>query len=116
MITPSYCQLMARYGRWMNERMFAACVSIPDEDRRLDRGAHFGSLHRSLNHILWGDRTWLGRFVQKPFGEPPYGADMLKDFEALRVARHAADEDIAAWASTVTPAWLESTLEYRRAA
>jgi hypothetical protein len=27
-ITPAYCQLLARYGRWMNERLFAALATL----------------------------------------------------------------------------------------
>jgi uncharacterized damage-inducible protein DinB len=30
---------------------------------RLPRGAFFGSIHATLNHLLWGDTMWLGRFA-----------------------------------------------------
>ena len=39
MITPEYCQLMARYNRWMNERLYALLAPIPDDERKRDRGA-----------------------------------------------------------------------------
>jgi uncharacterized damage-inducible protein DinB len=60
-IDVEYCRLLARYNRWMNERMYAALVAMPDAERKRDRGAFFGSIHRTLNHILWGDRVWLRR-------------------------------------------------------
>jgi hypothetical protein len=56
MITPEYCQLMARYNRWMNERLYATCSAMQDVERKRDRGAFFGSIHGTLNHLLWGDR------------------------------------------------------------
>ena len=66
MIAPEYCQLMARYNRWMNERLYALLAELSDAERKRDRGAFFGSMHGTLNHLLWGDRTWLGRFIDEP--------------------------------------------------
>ena len=77
MITPEYCQLMARYNRWMNERLYALLAPIPDDERKRDRGAFFGSMHGTLNHLLWGDRMWLGRFIDEPCTAAAFGADMF---------------------------------------
>jgi uncharacterized damage-inducible protein DinB len=60
-ISVAYCQLQARYNRWMNERIFALAGELIDDERKRECGAFFGSLHRTLNHILWGDRMWLGK-------------------------------------------------------
>ena len=113
MIDVEYCRLLARYNRWMNERMYAALASMPEAERKRDRGAFFGSIHRSLDHILWGDRVWLGRFVGAPHGVPAYGADAHDDFAELAREREDADRDILAWAGGLNDAWLASTLEYR---
>jgi len=66
MISSEYCQLMARYNRWMNERLYTVLSEITDDERKRDRGAFFGSMHGTLNHLLWGDRMWLGRFIDEP--------------------------------------------------
>ena len=113
MISAEYCQLMARYNAWMNERLYAACAGIPSEDRTLDRGAFFGSIHATLNHLLWGDRMWLGRFVGPPCEHPGFGTDMFESFDALRRERQETDSAMQQWAGDVTSGWLESTLEYR---
>ena len=115
MISVEYCRLLARHNRWMNERMFAAASAMPDEERKRDRGAFFGSLHRTLSHILWADRMWLGRFVNEPLTLPAYGADMHPEFADLAREREVADMKILDWAGKLTPAWLEGTLSYRRA-
>ena len=60
MIAPQYCQLMARYNRWMNERPYALLSELTDEERKRPRGAFFGSMfnHRThhrgqLTTLLW---------------------------------------------------------------
>ena len=116
MISVEYCQLLARYNRWMNERLYAAAALLSDEERKRDRGAFFGSIHRTLNHILWGDRTWLERFTGKPGTVAPYGTDMYSEFAELARERERTDTDILAWAGAMAPDWLATTLEYRGSA
>ena len=116
MISVEYCQLLARYNRWMNERMFAAASEMTDEERKRDRGAFFRSLHRTLNHILWGDRMWLGRFIEEPCTAAAYGADMFDDFGELARERDITDTRILDWAGKLSPQWLASTLVYTRSA
>jgi len=52
-----YARVMAAYNQWMNRKLYALCESIPDDARKRDMGAFFGSVHGTLNHVLWGDRT-----------------------------------------------------------
>ena len=112
MITPDYCRLLSRYNRWMNERLYALLRELPDTERKHDRGAFFGSMHGTLNHILWGDRTWLGRFIDEPCTVPPYGVDMFDDFAELQRERDGTDRKMLQWAGQVTPEWLAGTLVY----
>jgi uncharacterized damage-inducible protein DinB len=115
MIDPAYCQLLARYNRWMNERLYATAGALTDRERTLDRGAFFGSIHRTLAHILWGDRTWLGRFTGHAHGVAAFGADAHPEWASLAAERERADRDILAWAGALDAGWLASTLEYRAA-
>jgi uncharacterized damage-inducible protein DinB len=114
-ISVEYCQLLARYNRWMNERMYAAAATLDDGERKRDRGAFFGSIHRTLNHILWGDRTWIGRFTGAPGAGPAFGADAFGDFAELTHERDSTDTRILDWAGRLSPAWLAGPLEYRAA-
>lgn len=104
---------MARYNRWMNEKIYAAGERLSDEDRKADRGAFFKSIHSTLNHLLWADQTWLGRFTQgtsleKIYPKASVGVDLYSDWEELKAARMAMDKDIEAWAASVKPAWLQN--------
>jgi uncharacterized damage-inducible protein DinB len=114
-ITPEYCQLLARYGHWMNERMFAALAAMPDAERKLDRRAFFGSIHRTLNHLVWADSTWLARFTGGRYEVRAFGTDLFDDFDTLARERVRADARVLEWAGNLDTKWLEATLEYRAA-
>ncbi len=113
MIAPEYCRTMARYNQWINDRLYAVCAELPDAERRRDRGAFFGSMHRTLNHLLWGDRAWLGRLTAQPYAATAFGADLIDDFATLRAERAITDGALLEWAGTVTAAQLASPLTYR---
>ena len=112
MITPAYCALMARYNAWVNVRIYAAVAALDDSERKRDRGAFFGSMHETLNHLLWADRTWLGRFTREPFEVPDFGRGMHEHFDELRAARTSADAAMLAWAERVPQPWLDGALRY----
>ena len=95
--------------------MYATLAAMDDGERKRDRGAFFGSIHRTLNHLVWADSIWLARFRAAPYDERAYGTDLYADFAELAAARDEADTAVLHWAGQVTPAWLDSTLEYRGA-
>ena len=108
MITPAYVRTMAAYNAEMNRRLYGASTRLSDAERRQPRGAFWGSIHGTLNHLLWGDRQWMSRFDNWP--KPEVGAKgsarMIEDFGELRAARVTADADLSAWAERVDAAWL----------
>lgn len=108
---PDSFGLMARYNRWMNDRLYAVCRDIPDIDRRRDMGAFFGSVHATLDHIHHVDTVWLGRFTAQPENDATARARPA-DFAALQRARRLLDYRIVAWANTLQPDWLQRDLAY----
>lgn len=114
MITPDWVRLMAAYNAEMNRRLYAAADTLRDDQRRADRGAFFGSIHGTLCHLLWGDRSWMHRFAGWP--KPPGGIResprLVEDWAALKAARAEADAAIAAWAASLDPAWLAGRLAW----
>ena len=114
MITPDYVRTMAAYNAEMNRRVYDAAARLSDEERRRERGAFWGSIHGTLNHILWGDTTWMTRFdgwEKLPHAIKQSGA-LHEDFFALQSARAEADRRISDWAGRVTPDWLGGTLAW----
>ena len=114
MITPAYLRTMAAYNSEMNRRLYAAAERLPDAERRRPRGAFWGSIHGSLNHLLWGDQQWMSRFDgwPKPSLAIKQSGELFDDFAALRVAREDADARIAHWADRVDELWLDEDLTW----
>lgn len=92
---------MARYNRWMNQRLYEVCADIPDTKRKRDRRAFFKSIHGTLNHLLLGDRLWLGRFLDRPFQVEALDQELYADFTELRRQREHTDSEILAFTGTL---------------
>lgn len=111
-MTPLSARTMAQYNRWMNERLYDLCDRLTDQERKRDVGAFFGSIHGTLNHLLLGDKIWLGRFLGEPFAVTSLAHELHSDFEQLRSERSRTDEKIVDWAGSLTSADLAGGLSY----
>jgi uncharacterized damage-inducible protein DinB len=115
---------LARYNRWINRKLFAAALSLSDEERKLDRGAFFRSIHLTLNHLLLTDRVWMLRFTRDverytsrtaalvPIVVTSMAQELYEDFDQLHRERERTDEDILEWTYALDEAALDRTLEY----
>lgn len=117
MMSAEYVRTMARYNQWMNQKVYAACDRLTDDERKADRGAFFKSIHSTLNHLLWADMTWLGRFtkdtpLEKTYPKVPIGTDLYSAWDELRAARAAIDTEIIAWAATADATWLATDFSW----
>ena len=113
MLTPAYAQTMARYNTWQNRNIFGVAAQLGDADRKAHRGAFFGSIHATLNHILWADQMWLWRFavVERPIAKTiTDGLAQFENWADLSAARVAFDARIEAWAASLTDSDLSGDL------
>ncbi len=112
MVDPDFVRTMARYNAWQNESLMAAASGLGDEDRRLDRGAFFKSIHGTFNHLLWADEIWLSRLTgsEKPPISGRDSAIYIDDWTQFRARRRERDAAIIAWAEAVEADWLRGTL------
>ncbi len=114
MIDVEYIKFMARYTCWQNDSLVTAASALSDDDRRMDRGAFFGSIFETFNHILWADEAWLSRLADHPVPKAPGipGSRVYKDgWDDFVAARANMDAFILDWSGRVTPADLVG--EYR---
>lgn len=113
MITPGYCQTMARYNAWQNQALFQAAATLDPAARQADRGAFFGSIEATLSHLMWADLVWMARLEG---GDGPGGSiaqsTAMFDWPALMAERPRLDARIAAWAWSVGPDDLASDIEW----
>lgn len=112
MLNQAYCQTMAAYNQWINQKIYAICEGLPEDLRTRDMGAFFKSIHGTLNHLLYGDLVWLHRFTQQPLDGLTLGEDLYSDFAVLQRQRAKTDQVLIAWADAVTEGWLEQPFEY----
>jgi uncharacterized damage-inducible protein DinB len=117
-------RLLARYNAWMNARLYDGAAKLSPAALAQERGAFFGSLLGTLNHLVVGDTIWLQRFATHPSAsralEPmreiprPTSLDevVFTDLATLRGRREQLDSVISRWAAELTEADLDHVLEY----
>ena len=113
----SYFQMFARYNAWANMALYEAAASLTDAEYRADRGAFFGSVHGTLNHLLTTDRVWFQRFTgSTATGPVPDRLDaiLFDAFAVLRRARVAEDARIIAYLDGLDEAGYQGSIRYRR--
>ena len=96
MITPEYARTMAVYNRWQNENLYGTADALSDEVRKQQRGAFFGSIHGTLNHLVWGDQIWMSRFASTPRPNAdgiPNSTTMYERWDDLKRERKAKKSD-----------------------
>lgn len=108
----NYARLMARYNRWMNEKLYEICAGFSDEERKRDLKSPFKSVHGTMNHLFMTDRVWLGRFTSTPFAAKSLDQELYSDFDELRRERQKTDSEIEAWAATLTESSFDGTLHF----
>lgn len=108
----SYFQTLARYNTWANRRLFAACARLGAEAYLRERPSFFGSIHKTLNHILVGDRIWLARFTKSGTAPKALADELAKDFPALSALRDKEDRRILDFASSLTDKDVTAVFNY----
>lgn len=120
----SHFALLASYNRWMNERLYAAAATLPAAELALDRGAFFGSILGTLNHLVVADTIWLQRFAALPARHAeldpvralptPERLDALPfpELDALAAHRRWLDAIIERWIATLDHDDLRQVLRY----
>ncbi|KNG95452.1 DinB family protein [Pseudaestuariivita atlantica] len=100
MIDRDYVLTMARYNAWQNAGMKKAMESLTEAALRKDRGAFFGSILATANHLLWGDRLWMSRFDGRegPSVGPDQHTELTPTLATWGTERFRTDGRILTWA------------------
>jgi len=122
--TPGAAVMMAAYNECMNARLYKAAARLPARELARNRGAFFGSILGTLNHIVVGDTIWLKRFAAHP-AQPaalapvrelpdPAALDQIlfDELGALGAHRKWLDAAIRDWAGALMQADLDQVLDY----
>ena len=108
----AHFQMLARYNRIANERLYGACSTLDAAEYRKQRQGSFGSIHALLNHIMLGDRIWMARFEGAGRTTPPLSAILYDEFSDLWAARNLEDARIERFFACLEANVLDRSLEY----
>ena len=115
MIDTRYVLTMARYNAWQNRQIMDIVKTMDEKPLRKDRGAFFGSISGTLNHILWGDMLWMSRFcsdVKAPNVPPDQHTECTPTISVWEAERFRLDGRIRIWAQTLRNIDLKSGLAW----
>lgn len=119
-----HLRLLSRYNQWMNDKLYNTAAQLPTDELAKDRGAFFGSLQGTLNHVMVADIIWLQRFSTHPAQHPALdqirampkpqalAQTLLDDFTALRAERRRLDDTIITWCEQLDTSDLNHKLAY----
>ncbi|SDO07356.1 DinB family protein [Vreelandella arcis] len=118
-------ELMASYNQWMNAKLYEAASQLTPAELIEERGAFFGSIFGTLNHIVVADTIWLKRFATTQTASArtlavmvdlpmPARLDqvMFDDLPGLKAHRQWLDTVIINWVAALTDDDLETLLSY----
>lgn len=120
----SHVRLMASYNAAMNNSVYEAARRLSAAEISAERGAFFGSILGTLNHLVNADIIWLKRFAghaanypqlepvrvlaaPASLGELGYG-----DIDSLWQRRLWLDALITAWAAAIGEDDLDQAVHY----
>jgi uncharacterized damage-inducible protein DinB len=114
MIGTGYVKRMARYNSWQNDNLYSCADRLSDEARRQERGAFFGSIHATLNHLLWADEIWMSRFwgSARPKAGIAESTNLRPGWDELKRDRIDFDARIIGWADALAESDLAGDLTY----
>jgi uncharacterized damage-inducible protein DinB len=105
--------MLGGYNSWANRRMYDAAAKLPDADYRAERGAFFGSVHRTLNHLLVSDRIWMHRFTKEGPTYTKLDEIPCADLATLRAEREGEDRRIIGYIDGLDDAKFGEKFNYR---
>jgi len=108
----TYARGMAAYNQWMNEKLYACAAELPDDARKRDMNAFFGSIHLTLNHLYVVDEAWMQRVHRETVTMTSTREERFAVFEELRAARRLLDERISRWAEIVTDEFADGPFRF----
>jgi len=118
-------ELMAAYNQQMNISIYDVVSRLSEDEIKQQRGAFFGSVLGTLNHLLVGDIIWLKRFAKHEANFPSLDyvsalelptsldASLYSTLSDLAQNRLIMDQQIVKFTAELTEPALTTPLVYR---
>jgi uncharacterized damage-inducible protein DinB len=123
-MSPEEAGLLATYNEWMNAKLYEAAARLSADELMAERGAFFGSIFGTLNHLVVADTVWLKRIAQAfahfkaldPVRALPMPTaldqQLFDDLTSMLKRRSELDGVLNQWAGVLTQSDLGEVLEY----
>jgi uncharacterized damage-inducible protein DinB len=105
---------LANYNRWANLRLYDAAAGLTAAQFAVNRGAFFGSVRGTLNHLLVTDRIWMNRFTGSGPTYDRLDLTLHESFDRLRAAREGEDLRIVDFVHGIAETGFDDVFRYRR--
>ena len=109
-----YFARLARYHAWATHQLLADLVPLSDEEWHRDLRLYFGSVHRTVNHLLLTDTVWYARFAENTSPRVALDAELHTDRAAVCQALAEAVARWSPWTDGLDAERLSGELTYTR--
>ena len=111
----TYFAALARYHAWATHKLLTQDLAgLSDEDWHRDLRLFFGSVHRTVNHLLVADHLWYARFADNTSLRLALDAELHRDRAELVAALGTAADRWAPWVEAMDSSRLDGDLVYTR--
>lgn len=110
-----YFTSLARYHAWATRKLLVENLAqLSDEEWHRDLRLFFGSVHRTVNHLLVADTIWYPRFAESAAPRIALDAELHTDRAELCVALATAVDRWVPWVEAMDATRLDGDLVYTR--
>jgi uncharacterized damage-inducible protein DinB len=109
-----YFAALARYHAWATHKLLSDLASLSDDNWHRDLRLFFGSVHRTVNHLLVAETLWYARFAENTSPRMALDAELHTDRITLCAALSEAAERWASWVDAMDASRLDGELAYTR--
>jgi uncharacterized damage-inducible protein DinB len=113
MNTAELFRKLAGFNAWANGKIYDSCAALPADALREDRGAFFGSIHATLNHLLAVDKGWISRIEGVESGVASLDQILFEDMADLRRAREAEDARLIRLCDSLSQDGIDRVVSYK---
>jgi uncharacterized damage-inducible protein DinB len=110
-MTPEEARSLYDYNSWANHRVLDACAPLTTEQFSRDLKSSFPSVRATLEHIMWAEWIWLGRW--KGHSQTGQLGGELTDLAAIRARWNPIEADLQGFVRGLSTADLDRVVEYR---
>ncbi|MDM0123388.1 DinB family protein [Variovorax arabinosiphilus] len=105
---------LARYHAWATHKLLTDLTALSDDEWHRDMRLFFGSVHRTVNHLLVADTIWYARFAENTSRRIALDAELHASRAELCAALAAAVNRWAPWVEAMDASRLDGDLVYTR--